>query len=399
MKRILMVLAWLAACQAETIPELIQKSLQVHPDLRLADARVQSAREDAKLQGLLSDPVLSLGVNDILVTDPAARDREPMQTQSLQLSQKFPLSRRLGHAEKRGEARASLEAFVLEKRRLELAYEVRKNAYTWLKLRDESAILNEYVKVFEELERIHTLYNTESSTHYEAALESRVKEGSVRMRLSETKAAKTAAKAALTALMAGETVVSVEGNLAPEALPELARFLERLKTAPMVQIAARKAEAAEQGALSAQSARIPDLSVSLGYYQREAFDDYLAVGFSLPLNNLYGRAEGEEAKAKQEFSAAKAEEESLIDDLTAKVTALHATLASLKEQQKIQNEVLRAQQAILDGLDSRVQSRQAPLKSRYEVQAKLLESRLKLIELQYKYRLGYAGLIQLTGEE
>ena len=91
MKRLLLFFSLVLLCQAQTLDALIRTAKEHNPSLAASGYEAEAKGEAVHLSGKLENPKLTVGVNDILSSDPYARDQEPMQTQSVTLSQKLHL--------------------------------------------------------------------------------------------------------------------------------------------------------------------------------------------------------------------------------------------------------------------------------------------------------------------
>jgi outer membrane protein TolC len=146
---------------AASIDEIVSNSLQNSSGLRSLNHSIKVANENIKLASKWSDPVLSLGFNDIHFDEPFKRDKEAMQASFIGLSQVIPTNDKLEIKEKIALKDMQIKSLVLEAKIYELAYSI-------IVLEKKLKLLNEYEKNIKTLESLSkSLYEFGKATQNE----------------------------------------------------------------------------------------------------------------------------------------------------------------------------------------------------------------------------------------
>ncbi|WP_456451931.1 TolC family protein [Hydrogenimonas sp.] len=90
MRTLLSLLLAALTLHAVSLERLVERSLSDHPNLQSLKERVAAADAAVARARNLDDPVLTFFVNDLRLDDPSDRSLEPMQTQGVRVTQKFP---------------------------------------------------------------------------------------------------------------------------------------------------------------------------------------------------------------------------------------------------------------------------------------------------------------------
>ncbi|GGD30032.1 hypothetical protein GCM10012288_00020 [Malaciobacter pacificus] len=153
---------------AASIDEIVSNSLQNSSDLRSLNHSIKVANENIKLASKWSDPVLSLGFNDIHFTKPFKRDKEAMQASFIGLSQVIPTNDKLEIKEKIALKDMQIKSLVLEDKKLKLKAKIYELAYSIVVLEKKLKLLNEYEKNIKTLESLSkSLYEFGKATQNE----------------------------------------------------------------------------------------------------------------------------------------------------------------------------------------------------------------------------------------
>lgn len=395
MHLLLLLLAAATFSFAATLPELIQTALENNPELKRLERQVAAGEAEAELAGKYDNPRLSAAVNDLLLSDPNNRGLEPMQAQSIQLSQALPVSGRLDASRQVALGNLRVQELLLQKEQARITYAVKEAALTITRLHRDLDILERFEKTVAKLVEIHTLYNLESKSHYGATLKSGIIQAKLQLKRQTILSSLDAAQNHLEALLASP-IPSVE---IPYAMGEekLMSVETVLATNPDLLIARQGVAVGSESLELARTLTTPDITVSAGYYQRDAFDDYVAFSLSLPLQ-VYGREESAVRRAMEKKSAAEARLEALRNDLTATLRSRHTSLKSARKEYAILQSVLKAQEDVMQSLTGGIQSEQSSLKEGYELVTEMFESEFELNERIFRYNRDAAFIAMLKGE-
>jgi outer membrane protein TolC len=395
MKHFILICLICAVGYAQTLDALIEAAKEKNPALAAASHAAEAKALEIALAGKLENPMLSLGINDILSSDLYARDVEPMQTQSLVISQKFPLSGKLGSAERLALHGAQLSRLLHTKETASLVYEIKTAVYRLKKLENDLRIIARYRTILDEMIRMHTLYNIESRTHYQMTLKTEILKTGIRLRQTRVQSAIAVLKARLERLT-GLAVDDVEHTLGLPSLPSLTHLIERAEENIEWQIKAKERDASQEAVTYAKAGEVPDITVGAGYFQREAFDDYYSFSVTIPLT-LYDR---ENIAVARNLKLRDAKEAALADwknRLQSDLKEAHLNLRRAHEEYRLQEAIIASLRDIAASLINRIESKQSTLQDGYEVIREIIDSEFSLNDTMLEANLYGASLDLLQG--
>ncbi len=380
---------------SQTLEMMIDEAKRHNPRLNASGYTADAREAEAKLDGKLDNPMLTLGVNDILSSDPYARDREPMQTQSLTLSQRFPLGARLEESERMKRLEADASRLGLEEATVTLVYRIKQAVYRITKLKKNLEIISRYQTLLEEVASIHTLYNLESRTHYQMALKTEILKTSLAVRKSRTEQALAVLTARLERLTA-RPVDTVEHHLFLPPLPLLERLEKGIGSNIELQIKNRAVDASEAGVAAARAAEVPDITVGAGYFQRDAFDDYYALSVTIPLT-VYDRENIAVVRSLKLRDARVQELADLKNRLIYEMREAYYGLDQARREYRLLEGVLADRREITASLISKIESKQSSLREGYDVIRETFESEFALAAAMLEANLHNATIEMLQG--
>ncbi|HQZ79787.1 MAG TPA: TolC family protein [Steroidobacteraceae bacterium] len=333
-----------ASANELTLAEAARRAVEFAPQLEASRAAIEAASQDLHRAGRLPDPMLSIGFDSLPVSgaDAFDFDADSMTEKTIGLRQALP-ARAKRAAQRRAAARTvELAQVDAEVARLAVA---RAAASAWVDVwsakREIEALgsLHAQAQLAARLTRARVAGGS-------SALDALAAEAGVLEIDSEVAAAEGAAGEALAGLRRwiGDDAVTIAAS-APDfgraPRPEGAA-LAALDTQPSLRSAGAKVASAIAAVEEARAERRPDWDLTASYGQRSGFDDMLMleVGVSLPLFAGNRQAPGIAARAAEQ-RAARAAEESLRLELTARVRAAYARWEALRRQVSIHEQVLK----------------------------------------------------------
>ena len=345
-----LVIAWFAMATGSasanelTLAEAARRAVEFAPQLEASRATIEAAAEDLRRAGRLPDPMLAIGFDSLPVSgaDAFDFDADSMTQKTIGLRQALP-ARAKRAAQRRAAARnVELAQLDAEVERLDVA---RAAASAW-------------VDVWSARREIEAL----GSLRTQAQLAARL----TRARVAGGGSVLDALAAEAGVLEVDSEVAAAEGT-AGEALAELRRWigdeavtiaasapdfdraprpegeaLAILNRQPLLRSAGAKVASAVAAVDEARAERRPDWDFTASYGQRSGFDDMLMfeVGVSLPLFAGNRQAPGIAARPAEQ-RAARASEEGLRLELTARIRAAYARWEALRRQVSIHEQVLK----------------------------------------------------------
>lgn len=388
---------FLFALPAQTLSELVARALEQNPSMKALEAEKRGLNHAARKEGSWTNPVLTLGVNDLRTDDFGARDLEPMQTQAVILSQRIPMGGKTDLAGKAGEAEARTAGAVLEAAKIRLAASVRIQGVETIRRDRELAVLARYRQVAERVKGLLEGYEEAGVGRRTALVRAEAALTRVDLRMEELRRKKAMALAELSRLVSGP-VDGVEGSLELSPLEPLAAYLAAAeKNNPDLAAARRGEETARTRLDAVRAGETPDVTVGVGYYQRENYEDYVSFSVSLPLQ-LYGAEEAatQTALARRDRAARMTEGEA--DRVASEVAAAYASARSEAEKARlIEEELLPRLRHVEATVQARIETGAAGAEEALAVAKELLEGELELVAATASARTWKIRLDQLTG--
>ncbi|MDA8137580.1 MAG: TolC family protein [Desulfobacteraceae bacterium] len=307
------VLIWassaIAADTQISVDALVQEGLANNPELHAAQARWDMLRQKAAQAGTFEDPMLMLKIQNGLVNDPLAFDKDPMTGKVIGISQQIPFAGKRALAKQAAGQDAEAGRWQYEERRLELARMIKENYYRLYYVDQSLPIVERNIHVLENLIRSsETLYSVGKAMQQDV-LRAQVelsKMEDMRIGLRQQRASLTAVMNSLlnrpveTAMPEVRDVVIVPLTLSAEKLATMAEQERPQLKNLMAQVEKGKANQA-----LASKEYYPDFNVAFEYMQREPVmtepgDDMysLGVSFNLPLQRARRQAMTAEAIAE-----------------------------------------------------------------------------------------------------
>jgi len=271
---------------AATLEEVVDTALGNSPSLQSIAEKIAASEERVALATHFDDPVLSLSVNDIQPGDPFDRSIERMQSSSIALKQRIPFFGKRAEKERAAKAGNALLVHRLDAARATLAATVRSEAYALWKAERLLEIETRYAALMQRDADLFRRYNVTRPGSHMGIMAAELALSTSQVTQETLKTAITERLARLSYL-AGAPIEGVDLNLTIKALPDLEPLRRALEGNFALQ-AGKSAIEAQQAALEyARLQRHPDPTVGVGYFRREAFEDYLSVTLSFPLP-VYG---------------------------------------------------------------------------------------------------------------
>lgn len=155
MKKIAIALSFvISSSLAISIDEIVNNALKNNYDLKSTQKAILIANENITLATKWTNPILSIGANDIHFDEPLKRDSEAMQAQFIGLSQVIPIGKKLQIKESIAKKDKEIISLTLEDKKLLLKSKIYELSYNILILEKKLNLLNSYEKNIKKLEKL-----------------------------------------------------------------------------------------------------------------------------------------------------------------------------------------------------------------------------------------------------
>lgn len=369
------------------------------PQLAAYAARVEALEAKAVADGQLPDPMLSSGLANVPIAEPAL-DGADMTQVTLGLRQDFPPGDSRALLTRQGEARAQAEGYLLEAERRTLVLETRQ---AWLELayRQQSlTVLDAAADALDALLDSLSAGFASGRLHVQDTLRTELERDLLSDRIQAHEQAAQEARARL-ARYIGERSAA-----APTAIPDLpldgsaASLIEALLGHPRVEAMDARIDAASTGVALADEQYRPAFSVQAGYGLRTERRDFASIGLgvSLPLFTERRQDQRRVAAVRGE-SAERLERQALLLDLRRGLEAQHARWTYLSRRlERYDSTLLQQARAAAEAAETTYASGQTDFAELIRARLALLDVELQRLTLLRDRALAWAGILELTGE-
>jgi len=303
------------------VETLVAEALAHNPEIGASNEKWQMLIAKARGAGALDDPMLMLKVQNAMVNDPLAFNKDPMTAKVIGISQMLPFAGKRDLQRTVAEQEAKSVEWELAERKVELRRMV-QDAWAQLALVEDSLrLVTENIALLDSLSRLaETGYGT-GMVRQKDVLRTQIERSrmeEMRIGLEQRQKSLAALFAALLHRPMDAPPPVVKGELVP--VKTSAAELETLAFATRPELFARsvRLEQARTSETLARREYYPDFTLSLEYMQRDAFsgdpasmgeDMYSAgVSFNLPVQRQQRRAMVAEAQAQGRMAAAEIEQ-------------------------------------------------------------------------------------------
>jgi outer membrane protein TolC len=284
MRIFLSILFTLSLLQAQSINQLIQQSLKKHPSLKTIQYRLSAMDERIEKSQQWGNPDLSFTINDIQFEDPLDRSLEPMQYNAVNFKQKFPWFGKLAARKTYVQEQKHVVLDSYEAARVQLALQIRTTAYTIKELEARIAILNKYSQLARQNIKLYTdTIATDSMSHADS-ITAELSLSKIEIRSERYRSLLNSQKEKLCYLIQ-RSITKVSDTLSIQKPGSLKRYLNKISHNPTYHMKLSQNRVADANKALLDLESHPDPYVKVGYFNRQAFNDYasVTVGFSLPL--------------------------------------------------------------------------------------------------------------------
>jgi outer membrane protein TolC len=395
MRIILFTLLSIGLLQAQSIKQLIARSLDNHPSLQTIEHRLSLMDERIAISQNFSNPDLSFTINDMQFGDLSSRDLEPMQYQSVNFKQKFPWFGKLDARKTYTEAQRSIILDSYDAAKVKLAEEIRMTAYTMKELEERIRIINKYKAVAKQNIDLYTSYASTENKSHASSMSASLMLSKIKIRSQRYKSVLKIQKSRLAYLVQGK-VNTISNTLNIKRPKSLKHYLSKRHNNPRYHMTLSAKNVANANKTIQDLSINPDPYVKVGYFNRQSFPDYasVTVGFSLP---LYGTEKLESEAARKEVLAATSASLDFDSSLKSEIETMYAKLTeAYMIYDIIQNESLPQLEHMFELTQSSIQEG-----GDLFAYTNLLEQKLALeeesISIKAEYLRTEAKLRSLTG--
>ena len=363
----------------ESILKLIDTNNYI---LKAKEIQITSSLVDADLSSTWSNPVLGIGVSDINLDEPTSRDIEAMQTQYITYSQVIPTNGKLKLSNEIKQYDTKINKLEYLNYKQKLQSEALLYSYNIFYNNEKLTILKRYLKNLQHQKKLMNLLYENGKLDQSILVTQDIK--IYKLNLKKQKFIYTISK--MKKSLEDIVYTKIDTITFNDFFGKFSINMKSvLENHPLVLMEKEKIKQQTQKIALENSKKISDVKLTVGYYQREKFDDYISFNIAIPLS-IQGRE-------KLQVKKSKIEKNIIQDKLRALQQQIKSTIEDLEENIKLnkQNFTLIDQKMIPlnDGLE---QSHKLHLGANTMQSIKIYESmnsKLELLLLSQEEKINY----------
>lgn len=426
---------------ASSVDSLVEAALAVNPAIRAAQERLSAARARVGPAGLLADPTLMLGIQNLPLgrmpsaaaghgSAPSSSGPDPMTMKMIGVGQALPYPGKLSLSRRAAAREADAAAAALSVARWQVTTDVRRAYYDLVFLDKALEIVDRNHRVLVDFVSITEARYGVGTAGQQDVLKSRVEVTRLAESAVALKEQRRASLARLNALLDRPTAAPVIAERLPERIARAAvadtvsriRFVSadlgaRAADSPLPPLAELQERAVRESPMlreheamiAAQAARLelarkgflPDFDISLQYGQRTGFPDMVSAIVSIPLPVQKGRKQDAlVADARAQLAALQAEHHARQNELRAEVASLYSDLERQRAQLALYVKAIIPQgRASLASATSSYQVGRVEFLTVLENQATLFNYETEYFRTLTDFAATLADLERILGEE
>lgn len=343
---------WLSATSLST---LIENAKSTHTSLKIIEQKLNSFNDEYAASRNFSNPVISLSISDIQLDDPRARSLEPMQYSAIKLKQSIPYFGKRDAKSKQVSAKQNTLNSLLESAKVQLIKSIKITAYNIYRAKEKLRITDEYINLSKQNIELYTAYSNSDTNAHMGIMSAELNLSQLKIKRSELESTLIGLYKKISYLSAMQ-ISHITLNTTIKKPKEIDYYLDEIKQNYSYKVKEATVQEANADIKIKELDSYVDTSVQVGYYHREAFNDYLSIGvdFALP---LYGTEKSKEQASRKILLSRKSEMHDFENQLYVEMTDTYAKLQySYKVYNIIQNESLPTIKHMFDLTDSSIKS-------------------------------------------
>lgn len=381
---------------AQSLDSLISQALATHPSLQTITSTTEALNKQQALDGKLSNPKLTVGMNDIRLDAPGRYQLEPMQSQYVMISQTFPINGELALKTQKTALEISSTNETLSTAKANLVANVKKLAYQVVANQQMNELQQQFGEILEQMGELHVAYGETGTEHHLMLIRSDISRSENELRLTHLHNENKRLLARLEELV-GNPVESIEVSLEMKDLESKKSYLRRtLQLYPDLNKLHTKKKQTETSLKLAEVQSIPDITVGLGYFYRDAYEDYVSLSLAIPLP-VYGREKAEEEREQYRLKSAQSTILEVERELKSQVAIAWQNAYESQQQQGLLKKILEQTSQAMKVINGQIESGQTRPEQLLRTANDQLIIEQKIIQEKLKFHLALTELDRLQG--
>lgn len=384
----------LSLLSAISIDELVNSTFENSYDLKSVEKSIEVANHQISIAKKWQNPILSMGINDLWINDFSSRNKEAMQASFIGISQVIPTGDKLEIKEKIASKEKNIKFYDFEDKKLELTSKINELVYNILLAEEKYRLLEEFEKNLEKLESLYgSLYKYQKATQNEI-INSQISTVELKIQKQNLKN------------LIDNSYLKLE-QITYTKIDKIDEKLEIKKVDLLIENSSHpKFKSLEENSSKQQSIaelerakKIPDVQVSLAYFQRDdKFNDYVNMAVSIPLP-IYDTENVTRVQAKMSANETNDKLEQLKHNFDIQSKILKNNLNNAYENYNlIGQKIIPLKEKIQKNIETFNTFDDVKPQESIKNLNELITYQIKAIDEQQKYYEAYSGLIYYSNK-
>ena len=384
----------LSLLSAISIDELVNSTFENSYDLKSVEKSIEVANHQISIAKKWQNPILSMGINDLWINDFSSRNKEAMQASFIGISQVIPTGDKLEIKEKIASKEKNIKFYDFEDKKLELTSKINELVYNILLAEEKYRLLEEFEKNLEKLESLYgSLYKYQKATQNEI-INSQISTVELKIQKQNLKN------------LIDNSYLKLE-QITYTKIDKIDEKLEIKKVDLLIENSSHpKFKSLEENSSKQQSIaelerakKIPDVQVSLAYFQRDdKFTDYVNMAVSIPLP-IYDTENVTRVQAKMSANETNDKLEQLKHNFDIQSKILKNNLNNAYENYNlIGQKIIPLKEKIQKNIETFNTFDDVKPQESIKNLNELITYQIKAIDEQQKYYEAYSGLIYYSNK-
>jgi outer membrane protein TolC len=263
-----------------SVDDLIDKAFKNNPSIKQIKQKIKETNSQIKLSSLWQNPKLSIKVSDIQFDDPINRTIEPMQFSSITYTQTIPYYGKTKQKEKIQKKKKILIKSSLENLKVQMAKEIKILSVNIWYIEHLIKIIKDTINIAKQDISLHESYSSLQSKHHIGIMSAQMELSNLKLQKSDLIKNKEQLYSKLS-YWYSEEITQLNFNYKIDFIPLLSSYIA--KENKIIKQACERLEIDKAKIKLAQLNKNPDPSVSLGYFYRGGYNDYVSISYSTSL--------------------------------------------------------------------------------------------------------------------
>ncbi|AXX93826.1 TolC family protein [Arcobacter ellisii] len=384
----------LSLLSAISIDELVNSTFENSYDLKSVEKSIEVANHQISIAKKWQNPILSMGINDLWINDFSSRNKEAMQASFIGISQVIPTGDKLEIKEKIASKEKNIKFYDFEDKKLELESKINELVYNILLAEEKYRLLEKFEKNLEKLESLYgSLYKYQKATQNEI-INSQISTVELKIQKQNLKN------------LIDNSYLKLE-QITYTKIDKIDEKLEIKKVDLLIENSSHpKFKSLEENSSKQQSIaelerakKIPDVQVSLAYFQRDdKFTDYVNMAVSIPLP-IYDTENVTRVQAKMSANETNDKLEQLKHNFDIQSKILKNNLNNAYENYNlIGQKIIPLKEKIQKNIETFNTFDDVKPQESIKNLNELITYQIKAIDEQQKYYEAYSGLIYYSNK-